>query len=253
MSHATKTVVVIGASGVVGSGVVRRYLDGGARVLGVSRSEDRLAALRETMHIDPASAFRGVVADFGDEAAALAAKDAIARASDGGAVDHVVSVQGFAPVGPGPTSTPLADFGRALDDGLYNNFLAAKVLLPGMKPRAGSSFTLVSGGLAHVPPPVPGLWLGTVKNAALNALVLALASETARDAVRVNGVCIHFSVAPPGGTRNSTCPRRVTRSASRPPSSRSVVARRRGKPSAWRRGPRPTRSARRPRIGSSFS
>jgi len=105
-------------------------------------------------------------------------------------------------VGKGPTDTSVGDFAGALDDGLYNNFLAAKALLPAMKGRAGASFTLVSGGLAHIPPPVPGLWLGTVKNAAINALGMALATETARDAVRVNTVCIHFAVAAPGGTRN---------------------------------------------------
>ena len=79
---------------------------------------------------------------------------------------------------------------------------AVAEVLPELKGRAGASFTLVSGGLAHIPPPNPTLWLGTVKNAALNALTLALAAETAGDAVRVNTVCIHFSVAPVGGDKN---------------------------------------------------
>jgi NAD(P)-dependent dehydrogenase (short-subunit alcohol dehydrogenase family) len=53
-----------------------------------------------------------------------------------------------------------------------------------------------------MPPPNISLWLGTVKNAALNALTLALAAETANDKVRLNTVCIHFGVAPPGGDKN---------------------------------------------------
>ncbi len=38
--------------------------------------------------------------------------------------------------------------------------------------------------------------------AAINALTLALEAETASVAVRVNTVCIHFSVAPVGGDKN---------------------------------------------------
>jgi NAD(P)-dependent dehydrogenase (short-subunit alcohol dehydrogenase family) len=50
--------------------------------------------------------------------------------------------------------------------------------------------------------PMPGLWMGTVKNAAVNALTLALAAETLSAPVRVNTLCIHFGVAPAGGRRN---------------------------------------------------
>lgn len=196
-----KSVVVIGASGVVGSGAVRAYLDAGARVVGVSRKEENLAKLREGMRIGPGEAFRGVVADFKDDASASSAREAI-EAAAGGAIDHVVSVQGFVAITKAPTATGLADLRGALEDGLFNNYLAAKALLPGMKARSGASFTLVSGGLAHIPPPNPALWLGTVKNAAINALLLALAGETANDAVRVNTVCIHFGVAPVGGSKN---------------------------------------------------
>jgi len=202
MAFQGKTVVVIGASGVVGSGVVRKYLDAGARVIGVSRSEGNLAKLRKTMSIGAGASFRGVVGDFRDENAASAARKSITSALDGAAIDHVVSVQGFAAFAKAPTETPVDDLRRALDDGLLNNYLAGKVLLPDLRSRDGATFTLVSGGLAHIPPPVPTLWLGTVKNAALNALTHAFASETANDKVRVNTVCIHFGVAPLGGNRN---------------------------------------------------
>jgi NAD(P)-dependent dehydrogenase (short-subunit alcohol dehydrogenase family) len=197
-----KTVVVIGASGVVGSGIVRAYLDAGAHVVGVSRSAAKLSKLKQTMAIGPAEAFVEVVADFDDEEAATSAHASIRAALKGAAIDHVVSVQGFVPFAEAPTATPLMEFRRALDDGLFNNYLAATVLLPELKARDGATFTLVSGGLAHIPPPTPKLWLGTVKNAALNALNLALTSETANDKVRVNTMCIHVGVAPRGCNKN---------------------------------------------------
>ena len=202
MSFEHRTVVVIGATGVVGGGVVRKYLDAGASVVGVSRSAANLEKLRQQMGISGRDAFQSVVADFKDEPSADQAKEAILSVIPGGAIDHVVSVQGFVEFAKPPTHSSLDALKSALSDGLYNNYLAAKALLPELKSRDGASFTLVSGGLAHFPPPNPALWLGTVKNAAINALTYALAAETSNNKVRVNTICIHFGVAPVGGTQN---------------------------------------------------
>lgn len=202
MSFENRTVVVIGATGVVGGGVVRKYLDAGATVVGVSRSAANLEKLKQQMGISGRDAFHSVVADFKDEPSADQAKESILSVVPGGAIDHVVSVQGFVEFAKPPTHSSLDALKSALNDGLYNNFLAAKALLPDLKGRDGASFTLVSGGLAHFPPPNPALWLGTVKNAALNALTYALAAETSNNKVRVNTICIHFGVAPVGGSQN---------------------------------------------------
>ena len=197
-----KNVVVIGATGVVGSGVVRRFLDAGATVVGVSRSRDKLDELRGRIGVADGEPFHAVAGDFSDEAGAAAVAAAVDAALAGAPIDHVVSVQGFVNFADAPTAAPVAALKGALDDGLFNNLLAAKTFVPRLKGRDGASFTLVSGGLAHIPPPVPSLWLGTVKNAAINALHLALSAETGADKVRVNTLCIHFGVAPIGGDRN---------------------------------------------------
>ena len=202
MSFQNRVVVIIGATGVVGSGVVRKYLDAGATVVGVSRSASKLEQLKQQMKIQASEPFLSVVGDFKDEASATEVKKAVAAALEGKAIDHVVSVQGFVAFAKAPTSTPTEELKAALDDGLFNNLLAAKAFLPDLKDREGATFTLVSGGLAHMPPPNISLWLGTVKNAALNALTLALAAETANDKVRLNTVCLHFGVAPLGGDKN---------------------------------------------------
>lgn len=202
MSFQNQIVVVLGATGVVGSGVVRAYLEAGATVVGVSRSAEKLERLKAQLSLEEEASFLAVIGDFVDEPSAQATRRAVAEALQGRPVDHVVTVLGFVNFAGAPTESPLDSLKQCLADGLYNNFLAAKVFLPELKGRAGASFTLVSGGLAHIPPPNPTLWLGTVKNAALNALTLALAAETAGDAVRVNTVCIHFSVAPVGGDKN---------------------------------------------------
>lgn len=201
MSFKNQRVVILGATGVVGCGIVRKYLDAGATVVGVSRSQANLHKLRQQIAIRDSEAFHDIVGDFRDETSAHAAKQAVVAALGGEPIDHVVSVLGFVAIAKPPTESPLDVLKGALDDGLYNNYLVAKEFLPGMKGR-DASFTLVSGGLAHFPPPNIALWLGTVKNAALNALGFALTTETANDKVRVNTVCIHFGVAPIGGDKN---------------------------------------------------
>ena len=67
---ADKTVVVLGATGVVGSGVVRKYLDAGATVVGVSRSGSNLERLKQQIGISDSEPFVGVVGDFVTEASA---------------------------------------------------------------------------------------------------------------------------------------------------------------------------------------
>src|SRR5690349_3448206 len=116
MSFERKIVVVVGASGIVGSGIVRKYLDAGATVIGVSRQEGNLSKLRDTIKIGPSDAFRGVVADFKDDSSAAAAGAAI-QARAGAPIDHVVTVQGFVPTAKAPTETPIADLRHGLDDG----------------------------------------------------------------------------------------------------------------------------------------
>jgi NAD(P)-dependent dehydrogenase (short-subunit alcohol dehydrogenase family) len=202
MSFKDQNVVVIGATGVVGSGVVRKYLDAGATVVGVSRVADNIEKLKQTISIKEGEAFHGVVGEFKDDASAAAVKNAVSAVLGGKPIQHIVSVQGFITFAKTPTETPIATLRSAFDDGLYNNLLAAQAFLPEMKGQDGASFTLVSGGLAHIPPPMIRLWLATIKNASINALNRALAAETTNDKVRVNTICIHFGVASVGGDKN---------------------------------------------------
>lgn len=199
MSFSNQVVVVIGATGYVGSGVVRKYLDSGAQVVAVSRSAANLDKLKQTIAVQSSEPFLSVVGDFKDEASAQAAHAAVSAALGGKEIDHLVSVQGFAAVTKPPTDTTFDTVKDAMADGLYNNFLAAKVFLPQLKDREGASFTIVTGGLAHIPPPNPAVWLGSVKNAALIGLTNSLSSETSKNKVRVNAICIHFGVGPIGG------------------------------------------------------
>ena len=196
-----KAVVVGGATGVVGSGAVRAFLDAGATVVGVSRSEQRLAEL--AAGLPDGADFRGVVGDPVDDTGVLRLRADVEAALGGAPVDHAVSALGFVTMANSPSVTPLAVARQAMEDGLYPNIGFAQALLPLQAGAARPSFTLVSGGFAHgVPPEAPQLWLGTVKNAALSALTTGLAAEQGPLGVQVTTACLHMSVAPIGATSN---------------------------------------------------
>lgn len=62
-----QTVVVLGATGVVGSGIVAHALNNKATVIAVSRSDTKLAALETDVSDIATGTLVGVVADFASE------------------------------------------------------------------------------------------------------------------------------------------------------------------------------------------
>jgi NAD(P)-dependent dehydrogenase (short-subunit alcohol dehydrogenase family) len=108
-------------------------------------------------------------------------------------LDIVVSV-GFVYFPPGGVSeSHQKDLNEALNEGVPQNFLIAREFLPALKSREGSTYTIVSGGLAFFCPQA-NFWAATLKNAALNALTLGLAADTKNDKTRVNNLCIFVPV-----------------------------------------------------------
>jgi len=168
----------------------------------VSREEKKLQELKTKLGTPLSDHFIGVVGSFQDEEHSKEAHAKVIGALHGRHIDHVVSVLGFAALFPGgPTNSTGKDLQQGLDEGLFTAFHSSKAFLPGLKNHEGSTFTLVSGGLAHGLPDSK-YWAGTIKNAAINALTLGLGAETKDDKVRVNCVCIHSGIAPFGGDKN---------------------------------------------------
>jgi len=198
-----QVVVVLGATGAVGSGAVYSFLERGATVVAVGREQKKLDALVvEVGKLAPR--LLTVVGDVGSEAQALALKSAVDLALPaGGKIHHVVASVGNARITPqGPVGTPLSELVLSFEQGLYLNIYTAKAFLPALQDVPSSSFTMLSGGLAYFCP-YPGLWAGSIKNAATNALTLGLASEFKDSGVRINTVCLQYSVCRPGESKNS--------------------------------------------------
>lgn len=95
MSFAGKVALVAGASGNIGSGAVRAFLDQGAQVIALSRSQSSLNKLSETLQAYniPTDNLITYVADVGkDEDLAKLANDI--KANKYPAPDHIVSSSG---------------------------------------------------------------------------------------------------------------------------------------------------------------
>jgi NAD(P)-dependent dehydrogenase (short-subunit alcohol dehydrogenase family) len=201
-----KVIVIAGATGTVGSGVVRAFLNEGAHVVGISRSTENLEKLRNTLSIKPDEPFYSIAGDFNNDTEAAITVESVKKALKGKPIDHIISIIGFVTLATAPTKTDSSLVRYAFDNGFFNTVLMAKYFLPELKDQAGSSYTIVSGGLAHgLPGFIPNaenLWLATAKNAAVNSFTYGLNAETINDKVRVNTLCIHFGVAPVGGSAN---------------------------------------------------
>jgi short-subunit dehydrogenase len=77
MAAANKNVVVLGATGNVGQGIVFKFLAEGATVVAVSRSQDKLAALRKILAGSKLENLHDIVGDFSTEAHATQTRDKV--------------------------------------------------------------------------------------------------------------------------------------------------------------------------------
>jgi len=201
-----KVAVILGATGIVGSGAVYNYLTEGATVVGVGRDKTKLAELAKKLG-DLSKHFIPVVfGDYGDEKAATSLRDAVYKAlPKDHKVDHVLSSIGFVYGSESPSKSGVKDLKAAFEDGLYPNLVSVQAFLPDLKTREGSTFSFVSGGLAHFSgPDYLGAWTGSLKGAAINALYNTVTAEVAKDGgkTRIGNYCIHYGVSYPGSDKN---------------------------------------------------
>jgi len=201
-----KIAVVLGATGIVGSGATYNYLLEGATVVGIGRDKAKLAELAKKLG-DLAKHFVPVVhTDYSDEKAATSLREAVyAALPKDSKIDHVVAAAGFVTPSDAPSKGGVKDLKKAFDEGLYPNVILVQALLSEVKQREGATFSLVSGGLAHFSgPDYLGVWTASVKGAAINALYNTVVAEVAKDGgkVRVGNYCIHYGVAYHGQDKN---------------------------------------------------
>jgi len=181
-----KNILIIGAAGDVGQGMVAQFLSAGHRVLATGRNVPRLEALRSRFAADaPLDILPG---DIVNEASAAALREAAIERL--GTLDAVIAAVA-APHQQRSLDTITADeFAELFRHNVLTHFVAAKTFLPVIE--AAGLYLSIGGGMADLLVPRAG-HVG-VCAAAQRRLFLTLAAEFGAR-VRVRELMIYSVVA----------------------------------------------------------
>lgn len=181
-----KVVFITGASGGMGRTAVRRFAEGGYRVVAADLSQDAVDALRDDIvAASPSAEVLPLAVDQSSEESLAAAADAVSEWA--GRIDAVAL---FAGVVQHPSASVLdmtvAEWDRVHSINLRGVFLAARALVPLIPHHAGGTLTTISS------------WYGRQGHAFFSAYCTSkagvisftqcLASELADVGIRVNSV-----------------------------------------------------------------
>lgn len=190
------SVLIIGATGGVGSLLTRRCAEAGASLTLFSRNQEKLQSLEE--------AFPDAVTVTGDAATSADLERAVSHAESAyGKVDVLFHAVGSILLRP-LHQTSEEQFRQTLDLNLVSPFLAMKAVLPGMLSRNNGSIVLCSSVAGNT-----GLRNHEAVSAAkggLEAMVRSAAMTYARQNIRVNAVAFGLVDTPLAAsiTRNET-------------------------------------------------
>jgi NADP-dependent 3-hydroxy acid dehydrogenase YdfG len=184
-----KTVVVVGATGAVGEGVVEALIQAGASVVATSRSREKLETLKA--QIGTTSVLRTVVGGFGSEQEATDLVCAIGNCV--AQIDGAIASIGSWWQGPPLTGTALADFEKVMFERLTAHFLAAKSLVPLILKRPGGFYFLIGGASAEFP--IAGSGPVSISGAAQVMLTKVLRTEAKDQPIRIQELMIWTTIA----------------------------------------------------------
>lgn len=187
-------VLVLGASGRVGSGVVAALLEAGSPVLAVARDASRLERLA-AMHADEPG-LEVMVASVSDDGAAAELARRISRRPRGlrGVVDATAGVRRTSRLLDQPAPVLTASF----EQEVLPHLAAARHLLPLLKRRGGDRYLLAGG--PHARCGWAGYGHASVAIAASRMLVQVLHEEAQPLGVRVQMLSIDAPVWTPDNT-----------------------------------------------------
>jgi NAD(P)-dependent dehydrogenase (short-subunit alcohol dehydrogenase family) len=182
-----KTVLVAGAAGGAGKGIVRALLSGGMRVIATSRRRERLEALRTSLDAATLDRFTPLVGNAGDFSGAVMLADAAWAL---GGADAAVAVLGRGVWTSGPLLTlPPQEWRAVLDEMLTSHFAFARAVVPRLLGKPDSLYLSIGGGAAFEPMPEAGLMSIAAAGQAMLTRVLARERQSAH--VRIHELIIN--------------------------------------------------------------
>ncbi len=180
-----KNIVIGGASGAVGTGIVRHCLSQGHQVVAVVRDEAKKRLLQDALGEDSRTLelLHFVVGAYEDEAGITHLQGQLERL---GRVDIVVASLGGWYHGPSLARLPLADWNAVVNNSLSSHFHFAKALMPTLEKQRGGVYVMINGGAAEFPAPQSGVI--SVMAAAQKMMAQVLHQEARAHGVQVFGV-----------------------------------------------------------------
>ena len=170
-----KAILVTGATGAVGTAVVRHLLELGASVAGASRTPN------QTAHSHPE--WISIAADLATSAGATEAVNAVReRFSKLDGLVHTVGGFAFGPL----HDLPDQDWDRLCDENLNSAFHLLHAALPPMRERHHGRIVMIGSLAATVPQANLAAYVAT--KAGLHALVQSAASENREFGITINAV-----------------------------------------------------------------
>jgi NAD(P)-dependent dehydrogenase (short-subunit alcohol dehydrogenase family) len=174
-----KTVIVTGASQGIGAAVVQAFLDRGYNVVATSRSVSKAS-------FAPSPNLALVDGDIGQ--ATTAEKVAETAISKFGSIDHVVNNAGIFMVKPF-TDYTADDFRKLVSTNLEGFVFITQFAVKQMLSQGtGGSVTSITASLADNPIAGVPASIPMITKGGLNAIILSLASEYAKNNIRFNAV-----------------------------------------------------------------
>ena len=151
-----KNIVIGGASGAVGTGLVRHCLSQGHRVVAVVRDEAKKRHLQDALGEDSRTLelLHFVVGAYEHQAGITHLQGQLERL---GRVDIAVASLGGWYHGPSLSGLPLADWNAVVNNSLASHFHFAKALMPLLEKQRGGMYAMINGGAAEFAAPHSGV------------------------------------------------------------------------------------------------
>ena len=181
-----KNILIIGAAGDVGQGLVAQFLGAGYRVLAIGRNAQRLEGLRHRFAGE--TSLEVLTGDVSNETTAAALRDAAIERL--GKLDAVVASVAAPHRQRSLDGISADEFAELFRDNVLTHFVAAKTFLPVIEPAG--LYLALGGGMADLL--IPRAGHTGVCQAALRRLYLAFAAEFGAR-VRVRELMIYSVVA----------------------------------------------------------
>ena len=183
-----RVAIVGGSSSGLGYAVAELLAVSGARVMVVSRSEERAAQAVDRIRAAGGGSVEGCAADFTDGGAPAAV---VSAARDAFGVPEIVVANGGGPPGMPATTATAADLTAACELLLLPVQRFAELTLPDMRSAGWGRIVAITSIAAREP--LQGLVLSNALRAAVTGDLKSVSDEVAADGVTVNTVCPGFT------------------------------------------------------------